>query len=774
MNYIYDFVLKNALLVLGFLIIVFGQMVINIPNFHLDASSDSLVLDGDSSHEYYEKIKENYGSDDYLVISYQPQDYLLDTNQLIHLSSFRDDLLKLKHVRTVTSILDVPLFRSPPIPLIDLANTRISIDAKNVDLKLAFKEFTSSPIYSNNLVSLDGKTTALIVTLGNKIIPDSSTDNQDTVNGNNIINQQDLDSDTKALVIESVRSVIGNYRDKSSIFLGGLPMITTDIIAYISSDLLVFSLAVIGIMTLILTFIFRQWRWVFLPIIISISAALMMTGLLAILNWKVTVISSNFFSLLLVMTLSVTIHLIVRYRELAQASPDTEYHQLIKSTLEQMFKPCLFTTLTTFVAFASLIISGIKPVIDFGWMMSIGVSLALVLSFIAFPAIMAILPKPNLNSFKTESSFTGGLAKFTEHHGGKLLLAMVVLIGFSVSGINKLTVENRFIDYFKESTEINQGLTLIDKELGGTIPLEIIFEDLAEDYWFDTDIQDEIHKLHLHLESLPETGKVLSIDTLMQLLTEINDGDKLSGFFLNIVRAQIPEDAKSQILDPYISEDDNQLRVVVRILETNKDLQRNKLIAEISDFIEKDLGYKPGSFNVTGMFVLYNNMLQSLFDSQIKTILAVFFMILIMFMIIFRSLHLSILALLPNILPSLFILGIMGSLGIPLDLMTITISAIAIGIGVDNAIHYIHRFKSEFAKDSDYLATMHRSHNSIGLAMFYTSITVTLGFLILALSNFIPSIYFGVFTAIAMISAVLANLTLLPHLILLTKPKITT
>jgi predicted RND superfamily exporter protein len=349
---------------------------------------------------------------------------------------------------------------------------------------------------------------------------------------------------------------------------------------------------------------------------------------------------------------------------------------------------------------------------------------------------------------------------------------MVVLIGFSVSGINKLTVENRFIDYFKESTEINQGLTLIDKELGGTIPLEIIFEDLAEDYWFDTDIQDEIHKLHLHLESLPETGKVLSIDTLMQLLTEINDGDKLSGFFLNIVRAQIPEDAKSQILDPYISEEDNQLRVVVRILETNKDLQRNKLIAEISDFIEKDLGYKPGSFNVTGMFVLYNNMLQSLFDSQIKTILAVFFMILIMFMIIFRSLHLSILALLPNILPSLFILGIMGSLGIPLDLMTITISAIAIGIGVDNAIHYIHRFKSEFAKDSDYLATMHRSHNSIGLAMFYTSITVTLGFLILALSNFIPSIYFGVFTAIAMISAVLANLTLLPHLILLTKPSI--
>ena len=353
-----------------------------------------------------------------------------------------------------------------------------------------------------------------------------------------------------------------------------------------------------------------------------------------------------------------------------------------------------------------------------------------------------------------------------------MLVVLVVFVIWSGFGISKLTVENRFIDYFKDTTEINQGLTLIDEELGGTIPLEIIFDDFAEDYWFDEDLRMEIHEIHKYLESLDETGKVLSIDTLMQILTEANEGEQLSGFLLNIAKGQIPESAKEHVMYPYISEDNGQLRMVIRIKETNKDLKRAELINKIQQHINSEFGYKKDIFHLSGMLVLYNNMLQSLFDSQIKTIAVVFAMIFVMFLFVFKSISLSILAIIPNTLPSMFILGIMGGLNIPLDLMTITISAIAIGIGVDNAIHYIHRFKSEFKKDNDYIATMYRSHGSIGLAMFYTSITVTLGFLILALSNFIPSIYFGIFTAVAMLSALLANLTLLPKLILMVKPKI--
>lgn len=773
------------------MLLVIGFFISQIPKFQLDASSDSLVLESDKSLQYYNSIKKNYGSDDFLVISYQVEDALLAPTQLIHLANFRKDLQAIKQVKAVTTILDVPLFQSPPLSLTDLASKGISIDDGNADLALAIKEFKTSPLYADNLVSKDGKTSAILVALkgndeftqrrqarntmrlkraSNELSAEQLT--QLTALEKQVLQDATTQSDMQAETIVQIRATIDKYRDKASLFLGGLPMITTDIVGYISSDLVVFSIAVIGLMTLILALIFKGIRWVLMPIGISITGALTMTGVLAFLGWKVTVISSNFFSLLLVMTLSVTIHLVVRYRELAQNNPDSDYQTLIKTTLEQMLKPCLFTTLTTIAAFGSLLISGIRPVIDFGWMMSIGVTIALVLSFIAFPIIMSFLPKAKVQTFNTELGITNNLAKFTEKFGNHLLVILVLFIGASAIGISKLSVENRFIDYFKESTEINQGLTLIDKKLGGTIPLEIVFDDLAEDYWYDEDLRVDIHKIHQYLDSLDETGKVLSIDTLMQILAQVNDNTLPNGFFLNIIKSQMPDAAKTQIMDPYLSEDSGQLRMVIRIRETNKELKRAALIEKIEHFISKDIGFKEGTFHTTGMLVLYNNMLQSLFNSQIKTIAVVFAMIFIMFLFIFKSFTFSLLAIIPNMLPSLFILGIMGLMNIPLDLMTITISAIAIGIGVDNAIHYIHRFQDEFKKDGDYLATMYRSHNSIGLAMFYTSITVTLGFLILALSNFIPSIYFGVFTAIAMLSALLANLTLLPKLILMVKPKI--
>lgn len=791
MKLFYNAVIKKPTLSIILLLSVIVFFIIQIPNFQLDASSDSLVLEGDSNLHYYQSIKKNYGSDDYLVISYQVEDNLLAPRQLEHLASFKKDLQDIQQVQSVTTILDVPLFQSPPLSLSDLANQHVSIDKNNASLVLANKEFKTSPLYADNLVSKDGNTSAILVNLSANEQFEKRRQMRDSMRikrakgelsktqltqlksfEKQVLQDSLVQNDVQSKTIAQIRITIDKYRDKASLFLGGLPMITTDIINYISSDLIVFSLAVVLLMALILALIFKGIRWVLMPIGISITSALSMMGVLAFLGWKVTVISSNFFSLLLVMTLSVTIHLVVRYRELAQNNPELDYHTLIQNTLAQMFKPCLFTTLTTFAAFGSLLISGIRPVIDFGWMMSIGVTIALVLSFIAFPIIMCFLPKPQVPKFNTELGFTHGLAKFSEKFGTHLLVTIVLFIGLATVGINQLSVENRFIDYFKKSTEINQGLTLIDEKLGGTIPLEIIFDDLAQDYWYDEDLRTDIHKIHEYLDSLDETGKVLSIDTLMQILTRANDNQTLNGFFLNAIKSQISGDAKTQVLDPYISEDRGQLRMVIRVRETNKELKRAALIEKIEHYIAKDIGFKEGSFHTTGMLVLYNNMLQSLFDSQIKTILAVFAMIFAMFLFVFKSLSLSILAIIPNTLPPIFILGIMGLMNIPLDLMTITISAIAIGIGVDNAIHYIYRFKAEFKKDRNYLATMYRSHDSIGLAMFYTSITVTLGFLILALSNFIPSIYFGIFTAIAMLSAVLANLTLLPKLILIFKPKI--
>jgi hypothetical protein len=754
LNSLFNFLIKKSVLALALLLLLIGALLYQIPHFSLDASSDSLALEGDDNLALFEKTQETFQTpNSSLVISYTTEEGVLDSKQIEYLRSLRDDLLALERVSSVTSILDVPLFQSPPLSLMELTGGAITIDNGKAEMSFIADEFSNGPLYANNLVSLDGKTSALLISL--KEVDKSIED----------VNKALADA------VQSIRTTMKSYRNNAQLYLGGVPMIRNDIITYIASDLVLFSLAVVLVMATMLALIFRGIRWVLLPIGISVTAALIMTGVLGVLGWKVTVISSNFFSLLLVMTLSVTIHLVVRFKELAQQTPEADVKALTLLTLQQMSKPCLFTTLTTIAAFASLMISDVRPVIDFGWMMAIGVTIALTLSFLTFPTLMSLLPKPKIAKHSTEFTFTNTLANFTHQYGNQLIIALILIVTIALIGVSKLSVENRFIDYFKKSTEIHQGLSLIDQQLGGTMSLEIVFDDMASDYWVDDVLREDVHKIHQYLDDLDATGKVLSIDTLMQILTQANAGMPPTGFLLMLAKNQMPDFAREQVLDPYLSESENQLRVVARIRETDDSLKRNELINEVRAHLVNEFSLAPDSFRMTGVFVLYNNLLQSLFESQIKTIALVFAMIFAMFLFIFRSVSLSILALIPNTLPSLLILGIMGLANIPLDLMTITIAAIAIGIGVDNAIHYIHRFRTEFRVDQDYLATMYRSHASIGLAMFYTSITVTIGFLVLALSNFIPSIYFGIFTAIAMLSAVLANLTLLPKLLLMFKPK---
>ncbi len=781
---------RKSVTILLILVAIFTFFAFHINQFSLDASSESLLLDDDIDFKYYKKLRKQYGSSSNLVISYQTKDVALTNEKIQNLTNFVNQLKKIKQVKNITSILNVPLFASPKISLIDLSTTNISINNGNANLKLAVKEFQQSPIYANNLVSHDGKTSAILVALkdNNQIISNFkekiqkiklsaliNKDKNNQIDNIKIKIAQSLSQEKQNTkdAIASIRNVITKNQDKAKIFLGGIPLISNDIIAYIGSDLVIFSALVIVIMMVVLFMLFKNIRFVIMPIAIGVISALMMTGILSFMHWKITVISSNFFSLLLVMTLSIMIHLIVRYLELSKSNKSASKKELIIMTIEQMFKPCLYTTLTTIIAFISLIVSDIRPVIDFGYIMAIGVSISFILSFISFAILMNLLPVFN-NKFTLISKFsiTKNLAIITQKYGKFIIVTSIILAIIAIYGISKITVDNRFIDYFKQDTEISQGLKLIDKELGGTISLEIILNDYGDGYWYNSEVRENIAKIHNYLESIDATGKVLSIETFIKMLSYINDDNTPSGFLLNIIISQMPDAVKKAMISPYYNENNGQLRFMIRIHENSKTFNHNELINNIKQTLIDDFAIKQDKFRLNGMMVLYNNMLQSLFDSQIKTIGLVFLMIFIMFFILFRSLSIAIIAIVPNMLPSLLILGIMGILSIPLDLMTITIASIAIGIGVDNAIHYIQRFKVEFARDNNYIKSINRSHESIGVAMFYTAITVAIGFMVLIFSNFIPSIYFGIFTAIAMLSAVILNLTLLPKLLILFKPKI--
>ena len=754
LNSILNFLIKKPLWSLLAFLIIICSSILQIQNFSLDASSESLSLDGDNNLELYFSTQETFGSDESLVISYSTKEgTVLSKNQLISLKSLRDDLLNIDGVSSVISILDVSLFQSPPLSLVELASDVYTIENGKADQSLVAQEFKNSPLYANNLVSTDLKTTALIIPL--------ATDDPRVI----------MDDELLKALIKNIRLTMDGYRDQANLFLGGVPMIRNDVINFIRSDLIVFSLAVVLTMTLMLSILFRKIRWVIIPISISIIGALFMTGLISAIGWKVTVISANFFSLLLVMTLSVIIHLVVRYREISKQNLKQNNSDTIRETLSQMIRPCIYTVITTIAAFVSLTTSNVQPVIDFGLMMSIGVTVAFILAFIGFAIVMSLLPTPKPSNESENNLILQKLALITDKKGKSLIISFAIVAFIAIFGVNKLSVENSFINYFKKNTEIYQGLNFIDKELGGTIPLEIVFNDLASAYWADSSLREEFHEVHNYLDSLPSIGKVLSIDTFMQVLKDANDGKAPNGFLLILGKNNMPDFAKSQVLKPHISDETDQIRMVARVKETTSELQRNQLIIDIKKTLLEDFYFNEDDFYFTGTFSLYNNLLQSLFSSQIKTVFTVFSIIFVLFLIVFRSISIAIIAVIPNIIPSLLILGVIGIVGIPLDIMTITIAAIAIGIGIDNAIHYISRFKSELLMDGDYVSAMYKAHNSIGVSMFYTAATVAIGFLVLILSHFIPSIYFGIFMAIAMLSAVIVNLTLLPKLLLIFKPR---
>ncbi|MEX0603699.1 MAG: MMPL family transporter [Marinobacter sp.] len=820
-------------ILIGFaLILVIASL--RLDQFRLDASAESLVLENDQALEQYRTMTQRFtSSDDFLVVTYRPEADLFSDQGMGALRSLRDELAGLEGVSSTNSILNIPLLHSPQLTL-DTVDSQIrTLDENDVPLDTARQALLGNPLYPNLLISEDARTTAIQVNLPT---PESYLELLEERNSlrdkareselssadeerlqavsDEFTSLSETVSDQQEKTIAEVRAVLDTYRADAELHLGGVPMIVADMISFIQSDLSTFGIGVVLFLILTLAIIFRQWRWVAVPLLCCLFTVWLVMGYLSWIQQPVTVISSNFVSLLLIMTLSMTIHLIVRYREFQHDAPEADPCEHMLNTVRSMAKPCFFMAITTIVAFGSLTFSGIRPVIDFGWMMTLGLALAFIITFVIFPALLTLLPPKVSNQPADEGrAFTRRFATFTDRFGGTVLVTSALLAVLCVIGISRLTVENSFIDYFKESTEIYRGMVTIDNELGGTSPLDVIITDEAppesasggdpftsdsftndafaedefasdcdpfvddcgedegyRDTWFTYQKMQRLEEVHHYLDGLPETGKTLSITTTLELLAQVNEDQPLNALELAFVPAALPDNLREILLMPYISEEHDQARFTMRLIDSSPDLRRQQLLDQIHQHLTGELGFEDDQVTFTGMTVMYNNMLQSLFDSQIKTLGIVFLAIGLMFLILFRSLKLALIGIAPNVLAASSVLGLMGWLRLPLDLMTITVAAITVGIAVDDTIHYIHRFKVEFAKDHNYHDTMHRCHQSIGRAMFYTSLTIIIGFSILVLSNFIPTIYFGLLTGFAMLMALLGALTLLPKLIVLVKP----
>ncbi|NNK86369.1 MAG: MMPL family transporter, partial [Desulfobacterales bacterium] len=715
-------------------------------DFTLDASAETLVLEDDKDLRYSRLIHSRYGENDFLFVTYTPKDDLFSNNSLAKLKQLRNELRELNSVSSVVSILDVPLLESPPVPIKKLASSVQTLESATVDKKLAKIELSQSPIYQNLLISPDLKTTALqinfpidktwrnLLTRRNQLREkqaDESLSDAELAEFEQVTRQfqthRDIMRESRHKDITKIRAIMDNYRQDAKLFLGGVSMVADDMVSFIKNDLKVFGIGVFIFLIITLSFIFRKLRWVILPMLCCGFSAISMMGLLGLFGLEVTVISSNFISLQLIITIAVTIHLIVRYRELSQKNPQASQRELVLDTVRLMLRPCLYAGLTTIAGFGSLLLCNILPVITFGWMMIAGITVSLIVTFLLFPAGVSLLNKETSKSkFKVNFSLTSILAKFTKEHGALIMVISLIAFIISVIGISKLVVENRFIDYFKRTTEIYQGMKVIDRHLGGTTPLDVIVEiekpeqskdtpkentenpnesdefdefdefDKAQDddkYWFTSEKMDQIKKIHAYLDGLPETGKVLSLGTMMKIAEKLNSNKPLDNFKLALLYSELPEEFKNIVLKPYVSVENDQVRFSIRIIDSEKSLKRNELLKRIHNDLIGKLGLKEKNVHLTGMLVLYNNMLQSLFNSQILTLGITVLALMCMFMILFRSIKISLIAIFPNLLSIGVVLGFMGWMKIPLDMMTITIAAISVGIAVDDTIHYIHRFK---------------------------------------------------------------------------------
>ncbi len=784
-------VLKNPKLVFILLVIAILSFGYYSKDFRLDASSETLLIEGDPDLAYLKEVTERYGSKDFLILTYTPKEGMVNDNSINNLLSLKYKIQSLNWVHSVITLLDIPLLDNSDAPLQERLENFTTLKDEGVNKDRGFKEILNSPVFRNFIISENGNTSGIIV----NIKENKKLENTENLSKEEIETHKDKIKKQNHENILEIRQVIQSYDDVGKIYLGGIPMIADDMMTFIKSDIVVFGLGVLLFIIATLWFVFRKLIWIIVPISSCLFSVVIMMGLLGILGWKVTVISSNFIALMLILTMAMNIHMSTRFLQLRKDYPAKNNFEIISLTTNKMFWPILYTVLTTVFAFLSLIFSGIKPIIDFGWMMTFGLITSFIITFTLLPTLLNFVQTKNITfNREQDSKITSFLGMLSLNNKNTIFGVTGIIVILSVVGISKLEVENSFINYFNKNTEIYQGMKLIDNELGGTTPLEIIlkfpitknkevstedddFEDWDnegdendEKYWFTKDKIDKIASVHNYLDSLPQVGKVLSISSIIDVATQLNNNKPLDTLEMGVLYSKIPERIKTEIIDPYLSIEDNEARISLRIIDSQENLRRNDLINKINFDLKDKIGLQENEYRLAGVLILFNNLLQSLFKSQILTLGLVMIGIFAMFIILFRNIKLSLIGVVPNFIAAFFILGIIGLLSIPLDMMTITIAAITIGIAVDNSIHYIYRFKEEYNKIKDYSKTLKKCHSTVGVAILNTSITIVFGFSILVLSKFIPTIYFGVFTGIAMLLAMISVLTLLPALILIIKP----
>ena len=600
-----NIVLKNPKSIFVLLLITLLSFGYFSKDFRLDASSDTLLIEGDPDLKYLKEITKRYGSKEFLILTYTPNERMISESSINNLLSLKYKIQSLDWVHNVITLLDIPLLDNSESPLQERLESFKTLKDENVDIKRGFEEIVNSPVFRNFVISEDGKTSGIIVYIKKDELKDAKNKTEEEIE----LYKEKLKKKNHENITQ-IREVIKSYNNIGKIYLGGIPMIADDMMSFIKSDIIVFGLGVLLFIIATLWLIFRKLIWIIVPISSCFFSVFIMTGLLGLLGWKVTVISSNFIALMLILTMAMNIHMSTRFLQLKNDFPNLGNFEIISMTTKKMFWPIIYTVLTTVCAFLSLIFSGIKPIIDFGWMMTLGLIISFVITFSLLPTLLGLMSNNNIKIKEdSESKITSFFGKIAIKNKNSIFIITGLVIILSIIGISRLEVENSFINYFNKNTEIYKGMKLIDENLGGTTPLEVIlkfpdkikiktaeddeFEDWGDEdskddekYWFTKDKVDKIQAVHNYLDNLPAVGKVLSFSSIVEVATQLNNNKPLGTLEMGVLYSKIPESIKKDIIDPYISIKDNEARISLRIIDSQDGLRRDDLINQINYDLE--------------------------------------------------------------------------------------------------------------------------------------------------------------------------------------------
>lgn len=756
--------------------------------FEIDASADTLLVDNNKHYILSQLADQRYGSEEFILIAFKPKNTaLFSSSNLNTLVDIADKIEQLPRVKQVNSIANMPIFSAADNVSADVAN--LTWEKQKFDEQTLSLSLKKHPLYEGLLIN-QAQTALSLQVVFNSQADIEAVNNDIIAIKQHLLNrdltkrelnslaqlkkqQQNLNKQleqTRINEIEKIRTILAPYKKVGSFYLGGNNLLSYELIQIIQSDLVLFGSLIFIVIIMLLWFLFRQLSWVLLPIVCCVTSVVMTVGLLAALNFKVTVISANVFALQIILSLAMIIHLIVHYQELVLKHSHWSHQQLVLATIKEKIKPCFYAGLTTTIGFGSLIFSGVQPVISFGWMMVVAMLVSFIVSLVFFPALLlAIFNKQAfVKQHKKIENGMSATASFVKAWPKSIIFTSLLLTLVGILGCFNLSAENSFLNYFSESTDVRKELSFIDQEFGGSTPFDLLLdipdEQIKSGLVISASTVQTITAIQNMLAKQQAIGAITSIADFTKIAQVVN-AKPLTEYELTALYKSLDTELQQALFGAYFSEKKQQIRISMRVQDSTQDLNRADLLAKIHQELA-NIGIPKQQYTLTGLFILYQDVLSRLVDSQVLTILIVYAAMAVTLMIIFSSIKVAWIALVPNIITTSVIMGILGIFAIPLDLMTITIAAVAMGISMDDTIHYIHRYLAELKREpNNAKAWVKRTNLSVGYALIYTTTVIVIGFGSLVFSNFVPSMLFGLLTSIAMVVALLTDITTLPVLL---------